>query len=132
MICLPDFVPVKLPDSHGELDPYRDGLDHSRGGLDHSRGELDHSRGPLTQLCITLTPRYNQLLLLIDLRKRRTADTANGNLHSGGDKQVVSVAAHQVVHLHSGGVPQVVLGAAHQLLLLVDLRKRQYHKLYCS
>ena len=92
----------------------------------HSHGKLDHSRGLLTQLCIILTPRSSQLLLLVDLHK------ASGNLHIDGDKQVVLVAAHQVVYLHSGGIQQVVLGAAHQLLLLVDLRKRQYHKLYCN
>ena len=60
---------------------------------------------------------------------RDTADTASGNLHSGGDKQVLQVAAHQVMNLHSGGDQQVVLGAVHQLLLLADLRKKQYHKL---
>ena len=44
-------------------------------------------------------------------------------------KQVIQVAAHQVVNLHSGGAQQVALGVVHQLLLLVDLRERQYHKL---
>ena len=60
---------AKLPNSHGELDHYRDGLDQPRGELDHSRGGLDPYHGLLTQLCITLTPRSSQLLLPVDLPK---------------------------------------------------------------